>query len=290
MRFDEAYSGNVFIASSPSYEESQAVIYGLPMDDTVSFRPGARLGPARIREVSVGLEEYSPYLDRELSEIRYFDAGDIPLPFGNPQRGLEMIAQFVGKVLADGKFPLGLGGEHLVTWPIVQEMAKKYPQLCVIHIDAHADLREEYEGESLSHATPIRKVCQLLGPERVYSFGVRSGTREEFHYGRTSGMHFFPFEVVKPLKQVLPQLKGKPVYVTIDIDVLDPAFAPGTGTAEAGGISSAELIEAIVQMAEANLNVVGADLVEVAPVLDPSEQTQIVAAKLVREMLLAWIK
>jgi agmatinase len=290
MRFDEAYSGQVFIASCPRYEESQAVIYGMPMDFTVSFRPGARFGPARIREVSVGLEEYSPYLDRELGDIRYFDAGDIPLPFGNPEKSLRMIADFVGQVLDDNKFPLGLGGEHLVTWPILQEVAKRYQDVCLVHIDAHADLREEYEGEWLSHATPVRKACQLLGPERVYSFGIRSGTREEFQYGRTSGMHFFPFEVITPLKRVLPELAGKPVYVTIDIDVLDPAFAPGTGTAEAGGISSSELIEAIVQLAKADVEIVGADLVEVAPVYDPTEKTQIVAAKLVREMLLGWVK
>lgn len=109
MRFDESYSGNVFIKSFPNYEESQVVLYGMPMDWTVSFRPGSRFGPARIREVSVGLEEYSPYLDRELDEVKYFDAGDIPLPFGNPQRSLDMIEEFVDKVLDDNKFPLGMG-------------------------------------------------------------------------------------------------------------------------------------------------------------------------------------
>lgn len=290
VRFNEAYSGKVFIASSPEYETSQAVLFGMPMDDTTSFRPGARFGPARIREVSVGLEEYSPYLDRELSQVRYFDAGDLPLPFGNPARSLEMIGQFVAKVLEDKKFPLGLGGEHLVTWGILPEVAKRFPDLCLIHIDAHADLRQEYEGEELSHATPIRKACQLLGPERIYSFGVRSGTREEFHFARTSGMHFYPFEVARPLKEALPALVGKPVYVTIDIDVLDPAYAPGTGTAEAGGISSAELIETIVLLAKADVRIVGADLVEVAPVYDPTEKTQIVAAKVVREILLGWVK
>ncbi|MDQ0339355.1 agmatinase [Caldalkalibacillus uzonensis] len=290
MRFDEAYSGQVFIASHPHYEESEAVIYGMPMDFTVSFRPGSRFGPARIREVSIGLEEYSPYLDRHLQDIRFFDAGDIPLPFGNPARSLDMIADFVRKVLQDGKFPLGLGGEHLVTWPIIQEVQCRFKDVYLIHIDAHADLREEYEGEPLSHATPIRKACQLLGPERVYSFGIRSGTREEFQYGRESGMHFYPFEVVKPLKEALPSMAGKKVYVTIDIDVLDPAFAPGTGTAEAGGISSTELLEAIHLLAKADVDIVGADLVEVAPVYDPTEKTQIVASKLVREMLLGWVK
>jgi agmatinase len=290
MRFDEAYSGNIFIAAQQEYKTSQAVIYGMPMDFTVSFRPGSRFGPARIREVSLGLEEYSPYLDRHLEEVQFYDAGDIPLPFGNPGRSLEQIADFVQKLLADNKFPLGLGGEHLVTWPVIQEMYKKYPNLAIIHIDAHADLREQYEGEPLSHSTPIRKACQLMGPENVYSFGIRSGTREEFQYATDSGMHMYKFDVAEPLKKVLPNLAGRPVYVTIDIDVLDPSAAPGTGTAEAGGITSKELLEAIHLIARSELNVVGADVVEVAPVYDPTEQTQIVASKLLREILLGWVK
>jgi agmatinase len=290
MRFDEAYSGNIFIAAQQEYKTSQAVIYGMPMDFTVSFRPGSRFGPARIREVSLGLEEYSPYLDRHLEEVRFYDAGDIPLPFGNPGRSLEQIADFVQKLLADNKFPLGLGGEHLVTWPIIQEMYKKYPELAIVHIDAHADLREQYEGEPLSHSTPIRKACELMGPENIYSFGIRSGMREEFRYAAESGMHMYKFDVAEPLKQVLPSLAGRPVYVTIDIDVLDPSAAPGTGTAEAGGITSKELLEAIHLIAGSELNVVGADVVEVAPVYDPTEQTQIVASKLVREILLGWVK
>jgi agmatinase len=290
MKFDEAYSGNVFISSHPSYEESRAVIYGMPMDWTVSFRPGSRFGPARIREVSLGLEEYSPYLDKHLEEVKYFDAGDIPLPFGNPGKSINMIEDYIDKLLADGKFPLGLGGEHLVSWPIIRAMFKKYPNMKIIHIDAHADLREDYEGELLSHSTPIRKACELIGPENVYSFGIRSGMREEFQYAKESGMHMYKYDVADPLRVVLPKLAGEPVYVTIDIDVLDPAHAPGTGTAEAGGITSKELIEAITLIANGNLNIIGADLVEVAPVYDPSEQTQIAASKFVREILLGWVK
>ncbi|MCF6094099.1 agmatinase [Microaerobacter geothermalis] len=289
MRFNEAYSGNVFIGSHDNYKEAKAVIYGMPMDFTVSFRPGSRFGPARIREVSIGLEEYSPYLDKGLEEVRYFDAGDIPLPFGNPSRSLEMIKSFVSKVLADDKFPLGLGGEHLVTWPIIQEMYKKYPDLILFHIDAHADLRTDYEGEPLSHSTPIRKAIDLMGGEHVYQFGIRSGTREEFELGKKYGQ-MFKFHVLEPLKKVLPKIGKRPVYITIDIDVLDPAFAPGTGTAEAGGITSSELLASIHAIAESNIRVVGADVVEVAPVYDPTEQTQIVASKLVREILLGWVK
>jgi len=290
MRFDEAYSGNVFIKSHPSFEESKAVIYGMPMDWTVSFRPGSRFGPTRIREVSIGLEEYSPYQDKELEEVKYFDAGDIPLPFGNAQRSLDMIEEYIDGLLEKGKFPLGLGGEHLVSWPVMKAMYKKYPDLAIIHFDAHTDLRDSYEGEPLSHSTPIKKVCNLIGPENVYSFGIRSGMKEEFEWAKEVGMHLHKFEVLEPLKKELPSLAGRPVYVTIDIDVLDPAHAPGTGTLEAGGITSKELIDSILAIANSDINVVGADLVEVAPAYDHSEQTQVAASKFIREILLGWVK
>ncbi|WP_209368066.1 agmatinase [Priestia megaterium] len=290
MRFDEAYSGNVFIGSHPVFEESEAVLYGMPMDWTVSYRPGSRFGPTRIREVSIGLEEYSPYLDRELEEVKYFDAGDIPLPFGNPQRSLNMIEEYIDQLLAADKFPLGMGGEHLVSWPVMKAMYKKYPDLAIIHMDAHTDLREEYEGEPLSHSTPIRKVAELIGPENVYSFGIRSGMKEEFQWAKENGMHISKFEVLEPLKEILPTLADRPVYVTIDIDVLDPAHAPGTGTVDAGGITSKELLASIHAIAKSDLRIVGGDLVEVAPIYDPSEQTANTASKLIREMILGWVQ
>lgn len=290
MRFDEAYQGNVFIKSHPNYEESQAVLYGMPMDWTVSYRPGSRFGPTRIREVSPGLEEYSAYLDRELEDVKYFDAGDIPLPFGNPQKSIDLIEEFVDKILADDKFPLGMGGEHLVTWPVIKAMYRKYPNLAIIHMDAHTDLRESYEGEPLSHSTPIRKAAELIGPKNVFSFGIRSGMKEEFEWAKKVGMHISKFDVHQPLKEILPELSGRPVYVTIDIDVLDPAHAPGTGTVDAGGITSRELLASIHEIANSDVQVVGADLVEVAPIYDPSEQTANTASKMIREMILGFIK
>jgi agmatinase len=270
MRLNQAYSGNVFICSSDDYAASKAVIYGMPMDYTVSFRPGSRFGPGRIREASVGLEEYSFYQDKSITDLEYFDAGDLMLPFGNAAKSLEVIGEYVRGVLADGKFPFGLGGEHLVTWPVLQEVYKKYPDLAVIHIDAHADLRDQYEGELLSHSTPIRKAAELMGGDNIYQFGIRSGSKEEWTYAKDKGIHFHPFEVAEPLKRELPSLAGRSVYVTIDIDVLDPSAAPGTGTAEAGGITSKELLEAVHLIARSGANVVGCDIVEVAPIYDPT--------------------
>lgn len=289
-RFDEAYSGNVFIKSHPDYDESQAVIYGMPMDWTVSYRPGSRFGPQRIREASIGLEEYSPYLDRDLEEVKYFDVGDIPLPFGNPQKSIDYIEGFVRQLLQDGKIPVGMGGEHLVSWPVMKAVAEKHPNLAIIHMDAHTDLRVSYEGEALSHSTPIRKIAEHIGPKNVYSFGIRSGMKEEFEWAKENGMHISKFEVLEPLKEILPTLAGRPVYVTIDIDVLDPAHAPGTGTVDCGGITSRELLASIHAIAGSDVNVVGFDLVEVAPIYDPSEQTVNTASKLIREMLLGWLK
>ncbi|MFC7440124.1 agmatinase [Laceyella putida] len=290
MRFDEKYSGNVFIGASDDLEQSQAVLYGMPMDWTVSFRPGSRFGPARIRESSLVHEEYSHYLQRELTEITYYDAGDIPLAFGNPEKSLRQIGEFVRQVLDKKKMPIGMGGEHLVTWPVVQEVYKDYPDLAVIHIDAHADLRTDYEGEPYSHSTPLRKIAELIGGQNVYQFGIRSMTKDEVAYVKEAGIHFYPFDVIEPLQECLPALAGRPVYVTIDIDALDPAHAPGTGTPEPGGITSREMLAAIHAIARSDVKVVGADLVEVAPVYDHSEQTPVVAAKLIREMLLGFIK
>jgi len=289
MRFDEAYSGNVFIRSHMNYEESQAVIYGMPMDWTVSFRPGSRFGPARIREVSIGLEEYSPYLDRLLEEVRYFDAGDIPLPFGNVEGSLDAIRSFVGKVLADNKMPIGLGGEHLVTWPVIQAVYEKYKDLVIFHFDAHTDLRDSYEGYPYSHSTPIKKACDLIGGKNVYSFGIRSGMKEEFEWAKEN-MHLYKYDVLEPVKKVLPTIGNRPIYLTIDIDVLDPSAAPGTGTTEAGGITSRELLDTIHYMAQNEANVIGCDLVEVAPIYDNSEMTQIVASKILRELILGFVK
>src|SRR5690625_1230995 len=210
MRLNEAYSGKVFIASQSDFDHADAVIYGMPMDFTVSFRPGARFGPAKIREASIGLEEYSPYLDRSLNEIRYYDAGDLLLPFGNAERSLQMIRTYTAQLFQAGKFPLGLGGEHLITWPIVQSAVHAYPDLRIIHIDAHADLRDQYEGEPLSHSTPLRKIAEEIGGDRIYQFGIRSGAREEFDYGKQH-THLYLYDVLEPLQRILPQLGKVPV-------------------------------------------------------------------------------
>ncbi|HHV65544.1 MAG TPA: agmatinase [Peptococcaceae bacterium] len=277
----------IFMGAKSSYEEAQAVIVGLPMDFTVSYRPGARSGPQAIRNVSFAIEEYSFYQDKSLEDYRYCDLGNVGLPFGNVAASLDLIQETAEVLLEDNKFPIFLGGEHLVTYPLLKAFARKYPELRVVQFDAHADLRRDYYGEDRSHSTVMRKAVELLGPGKVYQFGIRSGIKEEFEFAKKNTRLYLE-EVIEPLQSVLGELKGKPIYVSLDIDVVDPAFAPGTGTQEPGGCTSREIIRAIHLLGE--LDVVGFDLVEVCPQLDFSERTAILAAKIVREGLLAYLK
>ncbi|MGI6557456.1 MAG: agmatinase [Limnochordia bacterium] len=260
------------------------VLLGVPLDQTTSFRPGARFAPERIREVSEALEEYSPALDRGLDEISFEDLGDLILPFGDLEESLRRIEEAAADLAGQGRLPLVLGGEHLISLPILRGMIRFYPDLVFLQFDAHADLRDEYLGQTDSHATVVRQIVDLIGGERVYQFGIRSGTREEFAFGRAN-TRFFPGGV-DGLASVLEELAGRPLYLSIDIDVLDPAFAPGTGTPEAGGIGSRELLQALYGLK--GLRLVGMDIVEVCPPADPGDITSLLAAKLVREALLLW--
>ncbi len=282
MEFIEKGSG--FIGGTDDYEQAEVVLVGAPMDFTVSFRPGARQGPQQVRQASQGLEEYSIDLDRDLAEHCYYDAGDMVLPLGNVQESLRRISLITGEILRCGKFPLFLGGEHLISYAVIREAVKLHPGLVVIHLDAHADLRDEYLGERFSHATVMRRVAELIGGENLYQFGIRSGARDEFEFARDR-TNIYLKQVVKPLTENLPRLKGKPVYVSLDIDVVDPAYAPGTGTAEPGGCTAGEIIQAVHLLGQ--LNLVGFDLVEVSPVYDHSQRTALLAAKLVREVILS---
>lgn len=272
-----------FIGASADYIAAEKVIIGAPMDWTVSFRPGSRFGPNSIRDVSPGLELYSPYLDKSLADIAYYDAGNLELPFGNAATSLELIKKAVTAILADGKKPYLLGGEHLVSWPAIAATHAMYPNLVLLHFDAHTDLRESYHGETLSHASVIRRACELEPAIDIYQFGIRSGEKEEFAFA-AQRTELFPFEVYEPLHSVLSQIKDAPIYLTLDIDVADPAFAPGTGTPEPGGVSSSELLQAIHLLQGTNL--VGVDIVEIAPDYDLSRRTPFLGAKLLRELLL----
>lgn len=277
--------GAAFLGSTFDYRRAAVVLVGVPLDATTSYRPGARFAPAMIRQVSEALEEYSPVLDRELADCPFYDAGDVLLPPGNIGESLERTEAVIDGVLADGKFPLVIGGEHLVTLPAVKAALRRYPDLAVVQLDAHADLRDEYMGQKLSHATVIRRVVEVTGGQSVFQLGIRSGTREEFAFARNN-TRLLSGEILSSLEQLEEGLKGRPVYLTVDIDVLDPAFAPGTGTPEPGGCTPGELFAALYRLA--GLEVVGMDLVEVCPPHDPAATTSLLAAKLVREAILSF--
>ena len=277
-----------FIGCESSFEEASVVLYGAPFDSTTSFRPGARFGPSAMRHESFGLETYSPYQDRDLMDISVFDSGDLELCFGSSEMALSDIQKRAEEILKADKFPLLLGGEHLVTLAAVRAVVAKYPDLHIIHFDAHADLRDDYLGARLSHACVLRRCHDLLGDGRIHQFCIRSGEREEFRFAaQHTDFHPLSFD---GLEETVRELKEKqvPVYFTIDLDCLDPSVFPGTGTPEAGGVSFMELLEAIRMVSQAN--VVGADVNELAPMLDASGVSTATACKVLRELLLAIAK
>ncbi len=274
-----------FIGCDAAYEDASIVLFGAPFDSTTSFRPGARFGPSAMRHESFGLETYSPYQDADLTDHAVFDSGDLELCFGSAEAALADIRKRTETILADGKLPLLIGGEHLVTLGSVRAVAARHPELHIIHFDAHADLRDDYLGAKLSHACVLRRCHELLGDGRIHQFCIRSGDREEFRFAKAhTDMHPLTLD---GLTETVEQLRAGniPVYFTIDLDCLDPSAFPGTGTPEAGGITFLQLLEAIRKVAQCNI--VGADVNELAPMLDPTGVSTATACKVLRELLLA---
>ena len=273
-----------FIGCDCPYEQAKIVLYGAPFDSTTSFRPGARFGSAAMRHESFGLETYSPYQDKDLTDCAIFDSGDLELCFGSAETALADIESRAAEILEDEKLPLLLGGEHLVTLGAVRAVLNRYPDLHIIHFDAHADLRQDYLGASLSHACVIRRCHDLVGDGRIHQFCIRSGDREEFQFAKShTELHPFCFDGLEDLTRKLAE-SGVPVYFTIDLDCLDPAAFPGTGTPEAGGVTFPQLLDAIRLVSRTN--VVAADVNELAPMLDPSGVSTATACKVLRELLL----
>lgn len=264
-----------------TFDAADWVMVGLPYDGTTSFRPGARFGPEALRAASWGLETYSPVQDRDLGDVLYYDAGELEFPLGNREAILTLIRENARDVVTAGKRWMGLGGEHLVTLPVIEAYLERYPDLAILHFDAHADLREDYLGERLSHATVMRRIVERIGPERLVQIGIRSGPKEEFDWMRRHGTLV---ERRDDLPRALARLSGRPVFLTIDLDVLDPSLFSGTGTPEPGGMSFNELAGWL--LAFQGLRFVGADVVELAPHYDATGVSTVVAAKVIREALL----
>ncbi len=273
---------HTFIGCDNEYDESNIVVFGAPFDSTTSFRPGTRFASAVMRNESFGIETFSPYQDKDLEDLNIFDGGDLELSFGDSNSALSDIEAYVGKVLSDNKVPFMIGGEHSVTLGAVRAVAKKYPDLHIVQFDAHTDLREDYLGQVYSHASVIRRCWDIVGDNKIFQFGIRSGEKVEFEWAKEH-VHTTRFNF-DGLDEIIEKLKGKPVYFTLDLDVLDPSEFPGTGTPESGGVTFVELHNAIRKLSV--LNIVGLDMNELSPIYDQSGQSTALACKLLREILL----
>ncbi|AFS77227.1 agmatinase SpeB [Gottschalkia acidurici 9a] len=272
-----------FIGFDSEYEDSEIIVFGAPFDGTTSFRPGARFAPSIMRNESYGLETYSPYLDKDLEDTKICDVGDLELPLGNTEKTMMVIEEFSKDVLNSNKIPVMIGGEHLVSYPVIKSVYEKYENLHILHFDAHTDLRDELFGEKLSHATVIRRAWDLVGDNRIHQFGIRSGEREEFKWAeKHTNLTKFTYE---GLDETVTSIGDSPVYVTIDLDILDPSVMSGTGTPEPGGISFNDMMVIIEKLQR--LNIVGADVVELSPHYDQSGASTAVACKVLRELVLA---
>lgn len=279
----ELFNQYAFIGCEASLENADIVLFGAPYDGTSSFRPGSRFAASRIRIDSYGLETYSPYLDRDLEDKRIHDAGDLSFSFGNRELVLNTIRNFSREIILRGQKPLMIGGEHLVSLPAVEAVSEKYPDLMIFHFDAHTDLRNDYMGEKFSHATVIKNIWDRLGDGRIFQFGIRSGLKGEFQWAQEGHTFLNKFGYDR-LPQAIEMVKDKPVYVTIDLDILDPSIFPGTGTPEPGGIGFSDMMKIIKMLSV--LNIVGADVVELSPDYDPTGVSTAVASKVIREMML----
>ena len=267
-----------WMGQNSDYESSDIIMLGMPFDGTVSYRPGSRFAPELIRLASWGLETYSPNFDKDLEDVNFHDAGDLEFPLGNTEGTLDIIEKNVEQIYKSEKKVLGSGGEHLVTLPTVNAISKFYPKdLVVVHFDAHTDLRESYLGEELSHAAVMYHVGEIIGFKNLKQIGIRSGEKKEFELMKK-------YKTVLDFPEQLCQLKNKKVFVSVDLDILDPSVMPGTGTPEAGGFTFQELMNWFKELAD--LNIIGADVVELSPHYDASGASTAVASKVIRELLM----
>lgn len=274
--------GPRFLETRRQFEDGAVCLMGVPYDGTTSFRPGTRFGPSAIRTASVGLETYSPEQDRDYTNRTVVDLGDLEVSHGAATPVMSQVRQAVRLLLEAGGVPLILGGEHSITAAAVEAFAERFEDLVVVQFDAHADLRDGYLGESYSHAAAMRRSLASLKDGSLLQVGIRSGTREEFAEMRTSKRLITPNP--DALAAALASFGSRPIYLTVDLDVFDPSSLPGTGTPEPGGIDW-HTFAALLRSLPAG-RIVGADVMELAPQLDPTGVSSVLAAKVAREIIL----
>ncbi len=282
---DSSFSLLRFIGAKEPSSETRIYLAGFPYDGTSSYRTGARFAPDAIRQASYAIETYDPLLNEDIETIPFADIGDLDLENGFPEQMLATVRKSLS-TLENGIPVLGMGGEHTITEALFAHALEQHPDVCFIVFDAHTDLRDEYEGSQHSHACTTRRVMDTIGPERIAMFGIRSGTREEWDIVRSNAM--LHDCTVDGFSAVLERWKNKPIYVSIDLDGFDPSELPGTGVVEPGGFTWKEVEPFFSLLKQSNL--VGADVVELAPQWDPTGRSEILAARLLRMLLIAMNK
>lgn len=260
------------------------ILFGAPYDQTVTFKAGAAYAPQAIRQNFYGIETFSPYQKHDLSEVSVHDIGDLDLELAEPVEMVRIVEAEAKAILDNDCIPFMIGGEHLVALGAVLAAFSKCKDLCIVHFDAHADLRNDYEGQKYSHACVLRRCHDLLGDNRIWQFGVRSMDASEHEFIAAGHVETQMFGIEDVFKLQLPE--GTPVYLTVDLDVLDPGEFPGTGTQEAGGVSFTQLLDALLYVIN-NFNVIAVDNVELAPDIDLTGRSTMLACKLLREELIA---
>lgn len=272
--------GAIYMAGRRDPAGCRVGLFGVPYDGTTSFRPGTRFGPAAIREVSSGLETYCPQLHLDLEDLAFADLGAVEIPFGNPEPVVAAVRRATQAVLELGLKPLMLGGEHSISSGAVAAVAQRHPELALVQLDAHADLRQEWLGARHSHACAMRRCLEVLPSGQLLQIAIRSGTRQEFRELSSSGR----LVAIERMAEALRPLRGRPLYLTVDLDWFDPAVMAGTGTPEPGGFHWPDFAALVEELRQHQL--VGADVVELAPQLDPSGVSSVLAAKVTRSLLL----
>lgn len=280
------YNTPTFMSMDDSYEESKLVVFGAGFDGTTSNRPGTRFASSSMRPEFYGLETYSPILDLDMDDYKICDIGDLELSIGNTDTVLNEIYEGTKSIIKDNKVPFMIGGEHLVTLPAFKAVHEKYNDLYVLHFDAHTDLREEYNNNENSHATVIKRIWDIVGDNKIFQFGIRSGTKEEFEFALKYNHTYMETHTINTFKEIVDKLENKNIYLTIDLDVLDPSIFPGTGTPEPGGVTYKEFEGIFKILKHSNINLVGLDIVELSPDYDNTNVSTVTACKILRELAL----
>jgi len=279
---------NVFGGVQKSFEKAKYVVLGVPFDVTSTYRTGARFGPNAIREASLNIETFSFRTGVDLEDLLIHDLGDLHVST-SPRKTVGMLTHVVADVLSAGKMPVAVGGEHTITLGVLKGLGSIAKKTAIVSFDAHLDLRREFQGLTLSHTTFMRLINEEVKPAKIFEVGTRAVCREELDYAKKAGIEFItslqlrregPEKTIQNLKEKLAPYER--VYLSVDMDVLDPAFAPAVQNPEAGGIDTNTLIDVLCALCDKR--VIGFDVLEIAPVYDQGISA-VAAARIMFEVL-----